>query len=252
MNKGHRLLNMFKAIGSALTVALSMSACATSTFTWKEEVLLHDGRKVIVERSDTYDSNMRHEIGQSAPLAEHQTTFVIPYTNQMVIWKSDNRSFSEPDGLHLLALDFINGMPYVATLIFGRSAYNKWGKPNPPYVFFKYDGTAWKRISIEEFPETLKNNVTLPLDELNKKEVTTENRQYGFVRAQTVAKINREPGRSKESYTIFRTPLDHWKPRPETDLVPTKDGLSSPDMLELRRKNEERRKAQRNTGDAKK
>ena len=46
---------------------MSMSACAT-VFTWKEEVLLHDKHKIIVERSDTYDSSIPHEIGQGAPL----------------------------------------------------------------------------------------------------------------------------------------------------------------------------------------
>jgi hypothetical protein len=207
MSDQHLLLRLFRTICLVLILGVSMSAFATSTFTWKEEVLLHDGKKIIVERSDTYDSSMPHEIGQGAPLAEHKTTFIIPGTNQKVIWKSDNRPSPDPDDLHLLALDFLGSVPYVATLSSSCVAYNKWKRPNPPYVFFKYMN-GWKRISLDEFPERFKINITLHLDEPDKKKVTAENREYGFVRAQTVAEINREPGRSREYYTLFREPID--------------------------------------------
>lgn len=212
MNHEHFLSRVFKTIG--LTLGVSMSACATSTFTWKEEVLLHDGRKMIVERSDIYDSSMRHEIGQSAPLAEHQTTFVIPSTNQTVTWKSDNRSFSDPENLNLLVLDFLANVPYVATTIGGSIAYNKWGRPNPPYVFFKHDGKAWRRISLEEFSEKFKINLIVTGRKKDNPKISEAVREFGFVPAQTVEKINHEPGRSKESYAILRTPLDYGLPRP--------------------------------------
>src|SRR5437764_1339597 len=107
----HPLLWRVKAICLVATLGVSMNAYATSTFTWKEEVLLLDGKKIIVERSDTYDSSMNHEIRQGPPLAEHQTTFVIPGTNQTVTWKSNNRPSPDPDSLHLLALDFLDGVP---------------------------------------------------------------------------------------------------------------------------------------------
>src|SRR5678816_3705983 len=128
-----------------------------TTFTWKEEVLLHDGKTIIVERSDTYDPTMNHEIGQSAPLADHKTTFMIPGTRQLVIWKSNNRS-AEPEHLNLLSLDILDGVPYVATTPYGSFAYQKWGRPNPPYVCFRYVG-RWERISLKEFPEEFKINV---------------------------------------------------------------------------------------------
>jgi hypothetical protein len=63
------LLRLCKTICLVLALGVSMDAYATTTFAWKEEVLLHDGKKIIVERSDTYDSSMNHEIGQGAPLA---------------------------------------------------------------------------------------------------------------------------------------------------------------------------------------
>lgn len=107
MNNRQVLLRLITMISLVLTSGVSMNAHATtSTFTWKEEVLLHDGKKIIVERSDTYDSSMNHEIGQGAPLAEHKTTFVIPGTHKQVTWKSNNRPSPDPDNLHLLALVF--------------------------------------------------------------------------------------------------------------------------------------------------
>lgn len=215
MSNGNSLLKAFKTIGLILTLGVSMSACAISTFTWKEEVLLHDGRKIVVARSDVYDSNMRHEIGQGAPLAEHKTTFTIPGTSQTVVWKSDNRSFSDPDDFHLLALDFLDGVPYVATTPFGQSAYTKWGRPNPPYVFFKYDGKAWKRISLEEFPEKFKINLIVTGAKKDNPKISEANRKFGFVPAKTVASINSEPGMSREYYSIIRTPLDYGPPRAE-------------------------------------
>jgi len=226
MRNRHVLLRLCMAICLVLTWGVSMCAYATtSTFTWKEEVLLHDGKKIIVERSDTYDSSMPHEIGQGAPLAEHKTTFVVPGRNQRVIWKSDNRPSPDPDNLHLLALDFLNGVPYVATTPSGSFAYTRWNQPNPPYVFFKYSG-EWKRVPLEEFPEQFKINVIVPSlqHEPYKKKAIAENRAHGFVRAQIVAELNREPGSSKEYYSILRSPFDYGKPRKSGRMVRTGDG----------------------------
>jgi hypothetical protein len=197
-------------------MGVSMSACATSTFTWKEEVLLHDGRKIIVERTDTYDSSLPHAIGQRAPRSEHAMTFTLPDTNQTLLWKSDHRPLSDSDGFYLLALDFLDGVPYLATRAGKCSTYEKWDRPNPPYVFFKYvDG--WKSISLSEFPEKFKINMVVHSlqHEPYKKKVMAENYAHGFVRAQIVAELNREPGASKEFYNLLREPMDLFMVCPE-------------------------------------
>jgi hypothetical protein len=200
------LLRAFKTIGLILILGGSMSGCGTDTFTWKEEVLLHDGKKIIVEMSDTYDPSMRHEIGQRAPLAEHKTTFTIPGTTQTVSWKSDNHPTSDLAHLYLLTLDFLDGVPYVAVTTGRCATYNKWGRPNPPYVLFKYVG-EWKRISLAEFSEKFTVNTGSDFNEQEKQQVIADIRQYGFVSSQTIAKINSEPGRSKHYYSILRTPI---------------------------------------------
>lgn len=138
---------------------------------WKEEVLLHDGNKIIIERFvnlggyPTIDSHERQDLDETV-------TFTLPGTNKEITWKTDFRdSKPEPNSLNLLALDIINGIPYIATYPAGCIAYNKWKRPNPPYIFFKYDGNVWKQIPLEEFPsEISKVNVIVgrPPAELQK------------------------------------------------------------------------------------
>ena len=47
---------------------------------WQEEVLLHDGRVMVVDRS--VDRGGRHEIGQKPPYKEQRLSFTMPDTKQ--------------------------------------------------------------------------------------------------------------------------------------------------------------------------
>lgn len=144
----------------ALTSTLSLNACAglfgLGGDTWKEEVLLHDGQKVIVERSQTYGG--RSEPGQSGagPIKEHTIRFMLPGTNQSVSWTSEYSTEAGRTNFNLLAVQVLQGVPYVVTEPNLCLSYNKWGRPNPPYVFFKYEGNAWQRISLEQLPVEFK------------------------------------------------------------------------------------------------
>ncbi|MFC1537185.1 hypothetical protein ACFL48_05205 [Pseudomonadota bacterium] len=127
----------------------------TYTTSWKEEVLLHDGRKVIVERSYKQDPFARREIGQSAPRVEDVIRFAIPGTNQEIEWKNDWGAQLQSN-LTLLMIDFQNDTPFIAAYPSSCPGYNKWGRPNPPYVFFKYTGKEWERVTLEDFPSEFK------------------------------------------------------------------------------------------------
>lgn len=122
---------------------------------WKEEVLLHDGRKLIVERSQTYGGYPTIESREREVLNE-EWIFHVPGSDRKVAWKSNFRRPPEGDSLMLLQIDFLDGVPYVATTPAGCFSYNHWKRPNPPYVFFKHDGKAWKQILLAEFPATFK------------------------------------------------------------------------------------------------
>lgn len=132
-----------------------MSACAMGDkMSWKEEVLLHDGKKIIVERSQTYGG--RHEIGQSPPIREHTISFSLPSSNKTLTFKSEYSVDVGRANLNLLALHVLNGTPYIVAEPNLCLAYNKWGRPNPPYVIFKYDGKAWQRIPFSQLPADFK------------------------------------------------------------------------------------------------
>lgn len=118
---------------------------------WKEEVLLHDGQKIIVERSQTFGGYPTIESQEREVLAE-KWVFPVPGMEKKVVWKVDFRRPPTGTQLMLITLGFLKGTPYIATTPAGCIAYNHWKRPNPPYVFFRYDGKEWRQISLAEFP----------------------------------------------------------------------------------------------------
>lgn len=185
-----------------LMMGVSMSANASlfgGSKSWKEEVLLHDGRKIIVERYfnldwPTIESTERKELDETV-------TFTLPVSNKKITWKTEfNDSTPDLNDLSILLLDVVNGVPYIAARPAGCIGFNKWNRPNPPYIFFKYVGDNWKRIAIEEFPAELsKANVILssPPTELLKP----------FYTAEQVNAQNNDGIRAEGSRTIIRTPF---------------------------------------------
>ncbi|MBI3569559.1 MAG: hypothetical protein HY082_00385 [Gammaproteobacteria bacterium] len=166
MSNGHSLLRAFNTIGLVLTLGISMSAEAglfgLGGTSWKEEVLLHDGQKIIVKRSQSYGG--RHEIGQPQPIKEHTITFMLPGSNKSITWTSEYGEDLGRANFNLLAVHVLNGTPYIVASPNLCLSYNKWGRPNPPYVFFKYDGKVWQRIQLSEFPAEFKTvNVALDI-----------------------------------------------------------------------------------------
>lgn len=135
-----------------------MTACAGflgfGGTSWKEEVLLHDGSKIIVKRSQSYGG--RHEIGQSAPIKEHTISFTLPGTNKSLSFTSEYGEDVGRANFNLLSLHILNGTPYLVVEPNLCLSYNKWGRPNPPYVFFKYYGKEWRRIQLSELPVEFK------------------------------------------------------------------------------------------------
>ena len=148
-----RTLRLF-ALGILSLGALSACAVAPGGLgggdTWQEEVLLHDGQKLVIERSQTYGG--RSEIGQDAPVATHTIRFVMPQGPQTITWNSPFDSDAGRASLRLLAVHVKDGIPYVVAEPNLCQSYNKWGRPNPPYVIFKWVTNAWQRIGIEAVP----------------------------------------------------------------------------------------------------
>ncbi len=204
-SNGHSLLKAFSTIGLILILGVSMSADAGlfglfSGTSWKEEALLHDGSKLIVERS--VERGGRHEIGQEPPYKEQSLVFTMPGTNQKVTWED---KFSEDIGTASflpMLIDIVKDTAYLVATPMGCLSYNKWGRPNPPYVIFKYQGKAWQRINLQELPAEIK------MPNLIHSSPDTEVEKTGkrFISAEMIKAITADY-RQPESQTILRTPL---------------------------------------------
>jgi hypothetical protein len=166
MKTNQRWLNKMTKLGLLLMMGVSMSACATggSGTHWKEAVLLHDGSTLIVERS--FSRGGLREPGQGAPIKSQDLSFTVPGSSKTVTWTSDYSADVGRSNFNLLALDVLNGTPYIVAEPNLCLSYNKWGRPNPPYVTFKYDGSTWQRIPLTELPAGIKQpNVAITVDD---------------------------------------------------------------------------------------
>lgn len=180
----HRgMLKRIAKLGLLLMLGVSMSACSTS---WKEEVLLHDGSKIIVKRSQSRGGS--HEIGQPPPVKEHTISFTLPNSNETITWTSEYGEDVGRANFDLLAVHVLNGTPYIVASPNLCLSYNKWGRPNPPYVFFKYDGKAWQRIALSELPAEFKT-INVAADTLGDEDRLTS---LGFVSAEKIKELNNE------------------------------------------------------------
>ena len=141
-----------RVLAIALAMGMSMDVMAglfgPGGTSWKEEVLLHDGNKIVVERWAKRGG--RHEIGQQPPIREQTLTFSFPGTNEHIEWKSEHSPDTGLADVKPIVFDIVAGTAYVVAVPVGCLSYNKWGRPNPPYVIFKYQATEWQRTSMRE------------------------------------------------------------------------------------------------------
>jgi hypothetical protein len=194
----------FQVIGLVVLVSGSAEAglFGFGGDSWQEEVLLHDGSKIVITRSQTYGGS--HEIGQSQPIKEHTVTFMLPGANKTIKWTSEYGEDLGRTNFHLLAVHVLNGTPYIVAEPNLCLSYNKWGRPNPPYIFFKYDGTEWQRIPLEDVPvEFVTMNVAISLDTRYVKEMV----QLHVVSAEHVRQHNHQLP-EPEYQTILREPVE--------------------------------------------
>lgn len=227
MVQGKRTLVLFISIMVLMGVT-SMNACGFlgfgKTASWKEEVLLHDGSKIVVERWQKHGG--RGEIGQS-PIKEQKITFTLPGSKRVITWKDEYSEDVGHSNFDLVALHISNGTPYIITTAYGCIAYNKWDRPNPPYIIFKLEGKGWKRIGLPELPPEF-INVNLVINSSTHEEEIVS---LSLVQAEKIRELNSSLTRDQEEYrTIIRTPL-----KPDAlgvccpVLVRWKDGWRSPD-----------------------
>ncbi len=199
-----------------------MSACS-KTMSWKEEVQLSDGQIVIAERFYNLGGYPAIESKERAAL---DMTVTINLPNGKIIWKNYFRdSLPEPNSLNLIRFDVIKGVPYIATYPAGCIAYNKWGRPNPPQVLFKYENNQWKRITLAELPTSL---IGAHANVVVGRPATSLLKSF-----YTVARVNEEnDGIDEGPYkTILKEPITDGGQSNCPNLIRTGDGWKSIDWF---------------------
>jgi hypothetical protein len=192
-------------IGFYLLMGVVLCACAgplqSGGTSWKEEVLLHDGQKIIVQRSQSYGG--RSEPGQPGSIKEHTINFALPGSGKAITWVSEYGEDLGRANFQLLAVHVLGGIPYIVATPNLCLSYNKWGRPNPPYVIFKHDGQVWQRIPLEALPIEFKTiNVVLSSQQVQAQQMSA----MGLVTAEQVRGMNQGAERP-EAKTILREAL---------------------------------------------
>ncbi|MCX5848912.1 MAG: hypothetical protein NTW65_05640 [Deltaproteobacteria bacterium] len=168
---------------------ISINACGYfglfGEASWKEEVLLHDGSKIIVKRWQKRGGS--HSLGSRPAILEYSINFKLPNSKKTITWKDGPTDDIGRANFSLVALHIMNNTPYIITTTYGCLAYNKWGRPNPPYVIFKFENNVWKRIELPELPLEFKN-VNLVIDTLNNEEKFVSK---GLLTAEMVKELNK-------------------------------------------------------------
>lgn len=189
---------------------------------WKEEVLLHDGQKIILKRTQTYGG--RSEVGQSDPIKEHSIEFTLPGATKTIKWMSEYGDDLGRTNFNLLAVHVLNATPYVVGEPNLCLSYNKWGRPNPPYVIFKYDNNAWQRITLQALPAKFKTvNVVLSIRGQQVKNLVS----VGFISTAKVQELNSHLELA-EHRSILRNPVKGGGVADCEEMIRVKDGWIAP------------------------
>lgn len=137
-----------------LTALASFALSACSGASWKEEALQPDGSVIVVSR--TVDRGGKHEIGQEPPIKAQSLQFKLPGSGDNVAWKTEVSQDIGMADFQPLSVHVVANSAYVVTWPVGCLAYNKWGRPNPPYVVFKSSGSTWQQIQLKDLPSAIK------------------------------------------------------------------------------------------------
>ena len=201
MRINHRMLKQVAALGMLLMMGVSMSAEAGlfgfGGTSWKEEVLLHDGSKIIVERS--VERGGRHELGQMPSISEQSLSFVLPSTKERITWEDHYSDDVGSSNFSPMLLEIFGDAAYVLSHPLNDLSYSKWGCPNPPYVIFKYQNKEWKRVPLQELPAEVK----LPNLVISSPDDEAKNAIHGVLSAEMIKQAN-EGFRQPEYRTILR------------------------------------------------
>lgn len=134
-----------KKITVVFLVLLPILGACDSTFKWKEEIRLHDGRLIVVDRVDVLGG--WHEPGQSA--SEKKRTIVFSDPDD----KKKKYTHALTGSSNYLVLDFLNGVPWMVVLVGPFSHDTKC--PVGSYEAITWREGRWASVSYSDLPKNI-------------------------------------------------------------------------------------------------
>lgn len=98
------------------------------------------------------------------PFHEQTLRFYLPNVDKVFEWAAPYNEFNGQSELIILAVHVLKNTPYIITAPNLCIDYNKWNRPNPPYIAFKWKGDTWQQIPWKDFPPEF-NNINLTTGE---------------------------------------------------------------------------------------
>src|SRR5690606_22753592 len=139
---------IFILILSFITGCAAASSRHESFREWKEEVKLNDGRIIMVNQKWRCDRIGKYNTGKEycSTMRESWLTFQLPeFSNQEITWNEE---------LMPLVLNVDQGQLYIVGIAEGGQ-FLIYGKPQPPYIGYRWNADEWHRIPFEEIPEAI-------------------------------------------------------------------------------------------------
>lgn len=120
---------------------LPLAGCGPDVAKWKEEVLLHDGRMIVIERTAKAEASGFPNANRGRDLE-----FELKYEPLGIYWKDTN-------GNQQVTLEVFDGIPYLGVLVGNERVYCK-GKSSAlfPIRVLKMQGKEWVEVDQEIFP----------------------------------------------------------------------------------------------------
>jgi hypothetical protein len=115
------------------------------TAEWQEEVQLSDGRVVEITQQRQYEEAYDGH-GRSTIVRDAWIRFRLPETDfKEVVWHEQ---------LIGMRFDVVDGKPFIVAYPATGREFDRYGKPIPAYLGYRYENGQWRRVPFAEIPES--------------------------------------------------------------------------------------------------
>lgn len=183
-------------------VNVATAALFGSDLEWTEHARQSNGEDVAIYREQNFGG--RHELGQPPPIREEKLSFSIQGVEGKLTWITEYDKEIGYVRLRPIAVHLDSPIAYVVSTPSRCESYRLYGRPNPPYVIHRSQGSGWQQIGLNELPEQFQAvNLTVDTIGLRKKIKEKSPLSAGQVRA-----FNKDL-RQKDFIAIQRWPIEY-------------------------------------------